>query len=372
VENRGAVLSLRNISLTNFKNYESLECSFDSGVNCILGLNGSGKTNLLDAIYYLCYTKSYFHHNDLQSIRHEQQFFRIDGIWEKKETQQRVVLRMPRGGKKILTVNETDIAKLLAYIGNYTAVMITPDDNELISGGSETRRRFLDVTLALVEPDYLNNLLIYQKLLVQRNALLKDFAEQNHFDALLLDTYDNRMAIVGNWLWKSRASFLEQWLPLFLEQYQYFVDADERPQIKYAIPAVPLEELLSKNRPLDRKALRTTAGPHTDDLEFVINDYPLRKTGSQGQQKSFLVALKLAQWRSLRDIMDVKPVLLLDDIFDKLDNKRISKLIQLMKIGYLGQVFITDTDSERMKKILKEERVKARFIMLKKGVIETR
>jgi DNA replication and repair protein RecF len=370
VENDPDSLYLKELKLWHYKNYEVLDISFLPGVNCLVGLNGSGKTNLLDAIYYLCYTKSYFHYGDLHVIAYDAPFLRIEGVWQRQDEAMEVSLKLPRGLKKTITVNGDVLARNNDHIGAFPAVIIAPDDNEIILGGSEERRRFLDATLSLTAPAYLGKLLHYQKLLQQRNALLKEFAGYRRFDGLLLDAFDAQLAPLGDYLWKMRADFLRDWLPVFTSQFQYFVDEEEQPVIGYQLPGESMVQLLAANRQVDLQSQRTTIGPHTDDLEFKIKGHSLKKAGSQGQQKSFLVALKLAQWKTLHELKDIKPVLLLDDLFDKLDNLRISKLLQLMKNGYLGQVFITDTDAARMEQLFLENGIPAQMTHINKGQIE--
>lgn len=363
-------LLLKGLKLWHCKNYTALDISFNSVVNCFVGLNGSGKTNLLDAIYYLCYTKSHFHYGDQYMLQHDAPFMRMEGVFEAGGHATTVVIKAPRGGKKTVTVNGDTFERITEYIGRFPAVMIAPDDNAIILGGSEERRRFLDATLSLTEPEYLHKLLLYQKLLQQRNALLKEFASSRRYDGLLMDAFDARLSPLGDYLWEKRSTFLQDWLPVFTEQYHYFVDSDEQPAITYRLQEESLSAQLADKRQADLQAQRTTCGPHTDDLEFSINGFPLKKAGSQGQQKSFLVALKLAQWKVWQQTRGLKPVLLLDDLFDKLDNERISRLLQLVKNGYLGQVFITDTDAERLSGLFSEKGIEVCITYIINGQVE--
>jgi DNA replication and repair protein RecF len=347
-------MHLKNIQLTQFKNFSKVQTPFSSEINCFLGVNGSGKTNLLDAIHYLCLTKSAFNAVDLQNIQHHQEFFTISGAFQQGEKVQEIKCLLEAGKKKQVLNNGKAYDKMSEHIGLLPVVLIAPDDNELIKGGSEERRKFFDSLLSQLDKNYLEKLIRYQHYLKQRNALIKRFAETNRTDKVLLEPYDNELISLSLRIAKKRASFINHFIPLLLQHYAEISGQKEEVYVTYESEAIGegFEQFFRDSLRKDLLLKRTTVGIHKDDYHFEINGYPIKKFGSQGQQKSFLIALKLAQFHVFKDIKKTKPILLLDDIFDKLDDLRIKKMIDLVADKEFGQLFITDARPERSKKIL--------------------
>lgn len=344
-------MRLISIKLIRFKNYLQQQFRFDHKVIGITGNNGMGKTNLLDAIYYLCFTKSYFHFREFQNIAHGHNGFRIEGIFLKKGASETVTCTF-RNAQKEVRLNEEAYSRFSHHIGQFPAVFIAPDDAQLISGGSEQRRRFTDMLLSQIDTGYLDHLIAYQKILTQRNELLKNAAAQPAFPSALLDTYDEQLAFHGTFIFKKRKEFLSAFTQNVQQYYEKITGDKETIGLQYE-SVLQQEEflpLLQHNRHRDAMLQRTSEGVHRDDLLFLMNGYPLKQTGSQGQRKSFLFALKLAQYETLRSFNGFPPLLLLDDIFEKLDNDRIKRLIGIISQPDFGQVFITDTEEERLKK----------------------
>jgi DNA replication and repair protein RecF len=347
-------LHLDHYILTNFKNYEQQRIDCSAQLNCFVGRNGMGKTNLLDAAYYLCMSKSYFSAPDSLIVRHGADFFRLDGHFQRQGRPERIVAKVQPRRKKEVERNGTAYARLSEHVGLLPVVMIAPDDTALATEGSEARRRFLDNTLSQLDSQYLQQLITYNKLLEQRNALLKQFAERGRFDAALLETYSLQMLGPGSYLHQARQQFMARFLPLLQEQYAIISGEAEPIDCVYdsKLNEAPFEQLLEQCREKDRVLQRTTAGIHRDGLEFSIGGYALKRFASQGQLKSFVLALKLAQYRCLMAEKNIPPLLLLDDIFDKLDLDRARRLLGLLLEGDFGQVFITDTDVGRLSAIV--------------------
>ena len=335
---------------TNFKNYEQQRIDCSPLLNCFVGRNGMGKTNLLDAAYYLCMSKSYFNMPDSLIVRHGADFFRLEGHFRREERLERIVAKVQPRRKKELERNGTAYQRLSEHVGLLPVVMMAPDDTGLATEGNEERRRFLDNTLSQLDNHYLQQLIVYNKLLEQRNALLKRFAESGRYDAALLETYSMQMLGPGSYIHQARQQFMGRFQPLLQEQYAVISGQAEQIDCIYEskLNAAPLEALLEQCREKDRILQRSTAGIHRDGLEFTIGGYPLKRFASQGQLKSFVLALKLAQYRCLMAEINIPPILLLDDIFDKLDLDRVRRLLGLLLEGDFGQVFITDTDENRL------------------------
>lgn len=315
-----------------------------------------GKTNLLDAIYYLCLTKSYFNSSDTQNMLFGQDFFRLEGHIQTNERQLQVVYKVQAPRKKELLVNDAPVPRLSAHIGQLPAVMIAPDDNQLILGGSEERRRFLDSTISQVNHNYLEWLMQYNKYLAQRNSALKDFAERGQVDKTLLESYNLRLAELGTKIYETRRVAIEKLQPLFRQFYQQL--SLERDIVSFSYESQlhqkPLEQLLESGLQKDLALQRTEWGIHKDDLEFYISAQrneaaKIKKFGSQGQQKSFILSLKLAEHQFIKNATGLLPFLLIDDIFDKLDPDRSRQLMQLISSENFGQVFITDTDDSHIR-----------------------
>lgn len=350
------LMYLQQLSLLNFKNYTSFEANFSQKINCFVGNNGIGKTNLLDAIYYLSFCKSYFNTIDSQNIKHDEPFFMIQGVFNKHYEDIEVHCSVKRNQKKVFKKNKKEYNRLSEHIGLFPLVMISPNDSELIYDSSEVRRKFLDGIISQYDKTYLDNLINYQSVLKQRNALLKSFFENRSFDGESLDVWDEQLSFYGSNIIEVRLQFLKQFIPLFNKFYQFLSNSNEVVNLEYAnsVGDKSFKQALMICLPRDRAVHYTTVGPHKDDLEFTISNFPLKKFGSQGQQKSYLLALKLAQFEFIKEQKNTKPLLLLDDIYDKLDEARFSKLIELVSADNFGQVFITDTHPERIEKVLND------------------
>ena len=345
---------LKALKLTNFKNYASQQLSFSRQLNCFVGKNGMGKTNLLDAIYYLCMCKNYSGLNDKKTVMHGGEFFRLEGIFEKDKQKEKVVAKVIPGKSKVIERNEIPYKKLMEHIGLFPVVMIVPDDTLLVNGGSEVRRKFLDNTLSQLDPLYLSQLVTYNRILKQRNTTLKQFAAEQYYDEKLIESYNAQLLGPGNSIFEMRTSFTKAFTPLFEAYYQKISGDKEKVSCEYFSQLLNenLETLLNQSEAKDRILQRTTCGIHRDDLKFYLGDYPLKNFASQGQLKSFVLALKLAQYEMLRTKKDMDPLLLLDDIFDKLDRFRVEHLITLLIENRFGQVFITDTHENRVQDII--------------------
>jgi len=354
---------LEKLHLTYFKNYEERAFVFGEHVNCLVGENGSGKTNLLDAIYFLALTKSAFHNQDALGIRHANDFFVLDGIFKESGKNIQITCSFQRGQRKIFMSDKKNYEKLSDHIGLFPLVLIAPNDTDLIRDGSEERRRFFDGVLAQATPDYLTDFLHYNKILTQRNGLLKLFAERNYLDEDLLETYNEPLISLAIRIYTHRRQFMDRFLPLFKKYYQFLSSGKEDVEVLYEseVASTDFASEFRKNRSRDLHAQRTGKGVHKDEYIFEIDGITLKKFGSQGQQKSFVIALKLAQFELLKIEKEKTPILLLDDIFDKLDDRRIHKLIELIDTGFLGQVFITDARPERSERILEHVRADVRF-----------
>ncbi|MGV3508397.1 MAG: DNA replication/repair protein RecF [Sphingobacteriaceae bacterium] len=344
---------LQKISLLNFKNYEEAELQFSASVNAFAGNNGAGKTNLLDAIHYLSLCKSYFNPIDSQQIRQGSDFFMIQGVFDKQETEEVIACSLKRTQKKQFKRNKKEYQRLADHIGLFPLVMISPYDISIIIEGSEERRRFIDNVISQTDNQYLDELIVYNKNLANRNALLRSIAQTGKYDPQLLEIYDEQLIASGNTIFKKRKTFMETFLPVFASHYKYLTDDAEQVELIYdsQLAKNDFSDLLKKSIERDRVLERTTVGIHKDDLLCSIHGMPLKKFGSQGQQKSFLIALKLAQYSYLNEKKGFKPLLLLDDIFDKLDDLRITKLMQMVSHDDFGQIFITDTSSDRVNRI---------------------
>jgi DNA replication and repair protein RecF len=401
---------LQKISLAHFKSYEYESFEFSERVNCIVGENGAGKTNLLDAIYFLALTKSSISNQDALSINHEAVYMMIEGsfsmfdvrdsMFENNETdiekntehqtealdalntehrtpnsehqtsnpEHLITISLQRGQKKAVLRDKKAYERISEHIGRFPVVMLSPNDTDIIRDGSEERRKFFDGVMAQLDSEYLENLLQYNRLLLQRNSLLKQFAERNYTDDLLLDIYSDPLVEVSLKLYNARNQFITEFLPIFKKHYTTLSDAREEVEMIYEseVKAENFTQIFRKNRQRDLAAQRTTIGSHKDDFIFEINGFTLRKFGSQGQQKSFVIALKLAQFEMLTKVKGFPPLLLLDDIFDKLDDRRIQQLITMMVDGTFSQVFITDARPERTRQLLDSLGVEVKYFEIGK------
>lgn len=347
---------LKKLSLLNFKNLVSESFDFDSKINCFVGRNGVGKTNVLDGIYYLSFTKSYFNPIAIQNIRHGESFFVLEGQYSLNNRNEELICSLKKGQKKIVKRNGKAYEKFSDHIGQFPLVMISPADRDLVIEGSETRRKFIDGVISQQNKSYLRDVIAYNKVLSQRNALLKYFAINRTFDAVNLDAYDTQLNELGSRIYSVRKEFLEEFIPIFNRKYQLLSDNQEEVKLVYKsqLHTMEMNLLLLQSIDKDKVLQYTSCGIHRDDLSFEIEDYPIKKFGSQGQQKSFLIALKLAQFEFIKRHTQVTPILLLDDIFDKLDENRVQHLLSLVNGEEFGQIFITDTHSDRTEKVISE------------------
>jgi DNA replication and repair protein RecF len=348
------VLYLNSLHITHFKNIASAKLAFSPRLNCFVGLNGMGKTNLLDAIHFLCLCKSHRGLPDRNLVQIGTEFFRLEGKFKQEQGQQKVVAKFSAGKIKEFERNGTAVGKLTDFIGQFPIVMIAPDDVELVQEGSEERRRFLDASLSQVYPEYLRQLLLYNNLLRRRNALLKNFAEERRFDPVLLEAYDRQIPEAAATIYTFRRAFVRDFQPLLQEYYAAISGGREAASVQYEsdLEQAAMDTLLQDNLEKDRILQRTTAGPHRDDLALQLDGLSVKKYASQGQLKSFLLAMRLAQYDMLRREKHMAPLFLLDDIFDKLDSPRVRRLVALLIERQFGQIFITDTQPERIRDIL--------------------
>lgn len=348
-------MHLKKISLFNYKNFEDSGFEFDSKINCFVGRNGIGKTNVLDAIYHLAYGKSYFNPLSVQNIRHGEDFFVIDGEFEKESRSEQIVCSLKKGQKKLLKRNGKLYEKFSDHIGFIPLVIVSPSDRDLITEGSETRRKFIDSVISQLDSHYLQNLIQYQKVLVQRNALLKHFAINRTFDKDTLSIYNEQLNNLGQPIYEKRKNFLADFIPIFNKHHHAITGSAESVQLVYYsdLNNKNFLELLDENFDKDKLLQYTSVGVHKDDLSFEIDSHPIKKFGSQGQQKSFLIALKLAQFDFVKKQSGQKPILLFDDIFDKLDEMRVGQIVKMVDNDEFGQLFISDTHSDRTEAIVK-------------------
>lgn len=345
---------LSKLKLTQFKSYSAQAFEFSPRLNCLTGLNGVGKTNVLDAIHFLCLCKSHSGLNDKHLITHGESFFRLEGQFENEPNSVKIVAKYQSGQRKEIERNGRAYERLIDYIGQYPVVMIAPDDVSLVQDGSEDRRRFMDATLSQISPDYLQNLLLYNALLKQRNALLKWFGEQKRFDAALLESVDRQIPAPAQIIYDQRRAFVARLEPAFLEYYAAISGSREKVGVRYDsdLEKGDFASILQETQEKDRILQRSSAGPHRDDLALFMDELPVKKFASQGQLKSFLLALRLAQYEVLRQQKQRAPILLLDDIFDKLDAERVRQLVSLLIEHDFGQIFITDTQRSRMESVI--------------------
>jgi DNA replication and repair protein RecF len=367
---------LTSVKIEHFKNYEKAELLFGEEINCLTGPNGAGKTNILDAIYYLCTGKSYFNPQDSQLIQEGAEYFSLKGDFLTEPDQNDTVLCvLIKGRRKVIKRNDDPYTRLTDHYGNFPVVMIAPGDIELILGGSEERRRWMDSVISWIDHDYLNALLKYEKILQQRNAELRN-AEQGATPEILqlIRVYDEMIIPLAESIFRSRKLFMEEFLPYFNAFQKEIAGQNENASLQYLSAmhetriAVLLNECLKKDIILQR----TGAGPHKDDLDFLMDANPLKRYGSQGQQKTFLLALKLAQYRYLESKKNRKPVLLLDDVCERLDEHRLSVLFRLIgEKDKFGQVFVTDTSEERVHALIGKEINTRMFSVIDGNIMES-
>lgn len=364
-------MHLENISLNNFKNYESAKVQLSREINCFVGKNGSGKTNLLDAIYYLSITKSAFTAQDVQCMKHDETYFSIRGEYEIEEKKRIAICGFQTGKKKLVKLDDKPYRKASEHIGKLPLVLIAPDDTDVIRGGSEDRRKFFDAIIAQTDQHYLQNLIKYNHTMRQRNSLLKQFLDRDYFDITLLKQYDKQLIALGKLIYGVRKRFITEFQPLVAQHYQLLSEKSESVALEYTSHFdEDIDMLFEDNLAKDRVLKRTSIGIHKDEYPFLMDDRQIRKFGSQGQQKSYLIALKLANFDFLLKEKEVKPLLLLDDIFDKLDDFRITKLMEMVASDAFGQIFVTDARPERTFGIFENIEQNVKIFSVEKGEIK--
>lgn len=361
---------IKELNIINFKNIAEATLAFSPGFNCFVGNNGVGKTNVLDALYHLSMCKSYFNLPDLQNIRHGEPFFVVQGKYEREGEELDVYCGVKRGQKKVFKKNQKAYDKLSEHIGLLPLVMISPEDVVLIDGGSEERRKLIDGIISQCDRGYLYQLIRYNKALSQRNSFLKSNVGKL-LDLEMLDIWDEQLAECGEAIMRKRAEFLAEFSRVFQSYYELLSLGREVVTLSYKV-SVKDGGMLSALRASferDRIMTYTTTGVHRDDILLNIGDYPVKKIGSQGQKKTFLIALKLAQYAWLHRMSGVKPLLLLDDIFDKLDADRVNQIVAIVSGDVFGQVFITDTNREHIDDILKLQHTEYKLFKVEQGEI---
>jgi DNA replication and repair protein RecF len=364
-------MHLEKICLINYKNYEDSELIFSPQINVFTGMNGSGKTNLLDAVYYLSLTKSAFHNNDALNIRHGQAFFRLTADFKKGDQEFFVEAAFSGGQKKLFKVNKYPYEKIRDHIGQFPVILITPYDTDVIREGSEERRKFFDGVLSQLDKVYLSELMRYNQILKQRNSLLKQFNERNYVDHDLVSTYDEQLLDAAEKIYETRKQFINDLTPLFEYHYKKLSDENEKVSLTYdsQLQQQDFKEIFKSSLKTDIILQRTRKGVHKDDYTFNINDQPLKSFGSQGQQKSFVISLKLAQFDLIKNKKGIKPILLLDDIFDKLDDQRITRLMEMVAEDSFGQLFVTDARIKRADEVLSRLKSDVKVFTISQGKV---
>jgi len=366
---------IQHLRLTQFRNYAELALACSPGINCLVGPNGVGKTNVLDALHYLAFTRGFRNSQDKLAVQEGESFFFIGGEVQKAGVKKSVQCNFVKGkGKKVL-VNSKPLTKMSEHIGAIPLVVILPADTELINGPSADRRRLMDMLISQYDKKYLTHLIQYDRILAQRNAQLKQFGEQRYFDQDQLDMWTTQLIPHGIAIVKERKRFVEAFLPVFAEKFKQIVSVKEVPSLRYRshIEENSIDawlELFQQYQPRDLANQYTGAGTHRDDLIFQINEQSVRNFGSQGQQKTFVIALKLAQYQLLENRTQEAPILLLDDIFDKLDEHRLASIARILDREIEGQIFVTDTSLERMQQIFANSEKEVKFVKVLGGEIE--
>ncbi|HQB69467.1 MAG TPA: DNA replication/repair protein RecF [Paludibacteraceae bacterium] len=356
------------ISILNYRNITECELQFSPKINCFLGQNGMGKTNLLDAIYYLSFCKSHLNPVDTQVIKHGSDFFMLQGVYQRKEVEELISCAVKYRTKKQFKRNKKDYERLSDHIGVIPVVLISPSDLDLITDGSDERRRFLDTVISQYDKPYLSSLIRYNAALQHRNAMMKE----QMLDETMLDIYEEQMAIEATYIYQKRAEFIDAFTPVFQQFYAEISAGKEQVALHYTshLQQGDLRPLLKECRQRDHLLGYTTRGSHKDDLSMLLGEYPMKRTGSQGQNKTYLVALKLAQFVYLKQVSEQTPILLLDDIFDKLDVERVTRIVKLVSRDEFGQIFITDTNREHLDEIIMRLGGDARIFEVVDGVVE--
>lgn len=361
---------LKKISIIGFKNIAQSALDLCDGINCFIGHNGMGKTNFLDAVYYLSFCKSSNCSVDSQVIRHDGEFCVIEGLYETDNgDEENIYCGMKRGVKKRFRRNKKDYKRLSEHIGLIPLILVSPSDTYLIEGTSEERRRLMDIVISQTDSTYINAVNRYNKALQQRNTLLKQEEEP---DPALLDVWEEQMAREGELIYEKRSDFINRLIPKFQEYYSWISGDKEKVSLRYVSHCQrgPLLEVIRRDRLRDRAVGYSLHGVHRDDLEMLLGDYPMRREGSQGQNKTFVISLKLAQFKYLTDsISATKPILLLDDIFDKLDASRVEQIVRLVSGDAFGQIFLTDTNRDHLDSILRTCEAPYRIFTVENGEV---
>lgn len=364
-------MHIQNLSLVNFKNFEEAELSFSSNLNCFIGNNGAGKTNLMDAIYYLSFCKSFSNTVDGLNIRHDEEFFVVQGKYNRLDNDENIYCGLKRGQKKHFKRNKKEYKKLSEHIGLLPLIIITPSDINLIMGGSDERRRFLDSLISQYDQVYLDRLIRYNRALLQRNKLLKQFASERFFNEESLEVWSDQLVHYGQLIHEKRVEYLQKFQPIFQQYYDLISSGKERIELVHEskLYKADFAGLLKRSIAKDRILQYTSVGIHKDDILFNLGEYPIKKIGSQGQKKTYLVALKLAQFDFIKDLAGMTPILLLDDIFDKLDKHRVEQIVKLVADDHFGQIFITDTNREHLDQMIEEVDVDFKIFQVVDGSV---
>lgn len=365
-------MHLKKLSLTNFKNYDQAGLEFSPVINCFVGNNGVGKTNILDAIHYLSLSKSFFNNCDTVNIKHNEDFFLVQGLFVRDNEESNILCSFGKQRQKVLRRNGKEYLRLSEHVGRFPVVMISPADSSLILEGSEERRKFLNKIISQYNPGYLDSVLRYNKALQQRNRLLKNFTMSGSFDIEMLSVWDDQLIKYGSVVHKERDSLVKEMVNVFQEYYSFISDQAETVRLIYQSQLLKEEfgNLLTEALKRDRLLEYTTVGVHKDDLLLEMNGFPVKLLGSQGQQKSYLVALKLAKFDYIKRKAGLSPILLLDDIFDKFDAIRVEQIIRLVGNHRFGQIFITDTHQSRLQDILKNLDVDFKLFRISNGGVD--
>lgn len=365
-------MHIQDISIVNFKNLRDIRLEFSPRLNCFIGKNGAGKTNLLDAIYYLSFCKSFFNSNDQFNINHDENFFMLNGNYLRSNSPEYISCGLKQGLKKQFKRNSKVYKKLQDHIGLLPLVMLTPSDVDLILGGSDERRKFMDGVISQYNQQYLDDLIKYNRALAQRNNLLKQFYAERYFDGELLEIWNMQLVEHGSRIHGERKKFVEKLIPVFQKYYSFISQDNETVSLVHqsGLYENNLETLLNESVEKDRALQLTTEGIHKDDLVFYLGNYPIKKLGSQGQMKTYLVSLKLAQFDFIKEISGLKPMLLLDDIFDKLDQFRVEQIIKVVAGEQFGQIFLTDTNREHLDSIIRKMNTDFRIFIVDSGEVK--
>ncbi|MCF6365586.1 MAG: DNA replication and repair protein RecF [Bacteroidales bacterium] len=364
-------MHLKNLNILNFKNLEEVNINLSKKLNCFTGKNGAGKTNLLDAIYYLSFTKSYFNTSDSMNLNINSNFFVIRGKYKRKDKKEDIYCGYTKEKKKTFKRNDKAYKKFSEHIGLIPIVMVSPDDIILISGSSEERRKYIDSVISQYDKEYLHVLIKYNKVIQQRNRLLKNYSQSGYFDKDTISIYNSQLTEYGTLIYNKRHHFILELQTVFTKYYEIISKNNETVELNYQshLNNSELLELLEASIEKDKILGYTTKGIHRDDLNFGINSFSLRKAGSQGQQKTFLISLKFAQYEFIKEISKISPLLLLDDVFDKFDAERVEEIIKLTSNNNFGQIFISDTNPERVKKVIDKEKGNYKLFSVEKGKI---